>query len=364
MTRRFRAFTTLYLVGVLLTAAPGPARAAVPGLTARLVVGGLNQPVAFTFDPAGNIWFVEKSTGMIRTFNRTTRKFHRFYRVPGVNGEGERGMLGIALHPDFPAQPFVYVYATRSVNGHLRNQILRLTRRSGRGSALKVLLTSVAAASPYHNGGRIEFGPDKKLYAIVGDGHDSTNAQLLGNNRGKMLRLTATGAVPPGNPFPGSFVFAFGVRNSFGFDFDPQTRDLWETENGPQCNDELNRILAGQNYAWGPSEDCLMGTSPTNTNNSGPSPRQLPEYWFDNTIGITGMAFCDTCHLDAPSEGTFFFGEVNGNDIRRATLNPARTSIGTVEVVYTAADSPISFETSPAGDIFFSTFSGIYRLVI
>lgn len=347
------------MVASLAATAPQPALAGIPGLSARRVVGGLNQPVAFTFGPGNRIWFVEKTTGRIAIFDRTTRETHRFYRVSGVNGAGERGMLGIALHPDYPGKPYVFVYATRSVGGRLRNQIIRLTRTGGRGTAPKVLFDSAAGGSPYHNGGRILFGLGGNLYAIVGDAHNSSNSQQLGDDRGKILRMTPSGGVPPSNPFRG-LVFAYGIRNSFGFDFDPQTGDLWETENGPQCNDEINRILPGENYGWGPNETC-DGTV-AGTNQDGPSPT-LPERNFANTIGITGMAFCDGCGLDLASEGTFFFGEVNGTAIRRATLNPGRTSITSVEVVLNASDSPLSFEVGPGGDIFFSTFGGIYRLV-
>ena len=85
-------------------------------------------------------------------------------------------------------------------------------------------------------------------------------------------------------------MFAYGIRNSFGFAFDPDTGDLWETENGPECNDEVNRIVAGANYGWGPSQSC------PDTNNSGPSPR-LPLVTYSTTIGIAGAVFCDGCGL-------------------------------------------------------------------
>ena len=89
--------------------------------------------------------------------------------------------------------------------------------------------------------------------------------------RGKILRLTRDGEAAPGNPF-GSRVWAFGIRNSFGLAFDPVTGNLWETENGPECNDELNRIVRGGNYGWGPAADCGSATPPSDTNRDGPSP--------------------------------------------------------------------------------------------
>src|SRR4029434_4236693 len=101
-----------------------------------------------------------------------------------------------------------------------------------------VLFTSDAGGSPYHNGGRIAFGPDGMLYAIVGDAHNSSNAQDTTNeDRGKIIRIEPDGAAPSDTPF-GDRVWVYGIRNSFGFAFDPQTDDLWETDNGPSCHDE------------------------------------------------------------------------------------------------------------------------------
>ncbi|HEU5224852.1 MAG TPA: PQQ-dependent sugar dehydrogenase, partial [Actinomycetota bacterium] len=224
------------IIGAFLVAqlalASTPASAG-SGIRAREVVGNLNQPVAFTFGPGRKIWYVEKGTGEVRIHDLDTGADRLFVKVPGVNGDGERGMLGIALHPSYPGKPLVYVYATRSAGGGLHNQILRYRDRHGSGVSRTVLFTSVAGGSPYHNGGRIAFGPDGMLYAIVGDAHDSSNAQdITDEDRGKIIRIEPDGGVPSDNPF-GNRVWVFGIRNSFGFDFDPRTDELWETENGP-----------------------------------------------------------------------------------------------------------------------------------
>ena len=138
--------------------------------------------------------------------------------------------------------------------------------------------------------------------------------------------MTPSGGVPSDNPIAGSRVFAFGIRNSFGFTFDPQTDSLWETENGPECNDEINLIAGGGNFGWGPNENC-GGNAPGNTNNSGPTPRRLPKLWFEGTIGITGDAFCDGCGLGSQVDGQLFFGDVNTGVLRRVALNAARDDV-------------------------------------
>jgi glucose/arabinose dehydrogenase len=349
------------VAAALLAPSPSTAAAA-PAIKAKLVIGGLDGPTAFTFGPGNRIWYVEKSTGEIRVHDLDTGSDALFFDVPGVNADGERGMLGIALHPDYPNTPYVYVYATRSVSGHLRNQILRFTDSNGKGTKLTVILSAPASSSPYHNGGRILFGPDGMLYAIVGDGHDSSNAQDTSNNdRGKILRMTPTGGTPSDNPFSGSLLWAYGVRNSFGFAFDPQTGRLWETENGPECNDELNLISKGHNFGWGPHETC-SGTSPGDTNRDGPNP-VLPQLWYTPTIAPTGAAFCQRCGLGAKSNGALFFGAYNTGDIRRVTLNADRTKVTGQRVVYHHPSGVLSMEVGPDRALYFSDFGGIFKLV-
>ncbi|MGZ8637654.1 MAG: PQQ-dependent sugar dehydrogenase [Actinomycetota bacterium] len=344
---------------VLATASAAPHASADVG--ARRVAGGLAQPVAFTFGPGKQLWYVEKGSGQIRIVDLDSGDDRLFATVGGVNAEGERGTLGIALHPDYPDEPFVYVYATRTDGGQLRNQILRYEDRDGSGAAETVLFSSPASSSPYHNGGRIAFGPDGMLYAIVGDGHAAANAQDRSNNdRGKIIRITPDGDVPGTNPF-GDRIWAYGIRNSFGFAFDPETDALWETENGPACNDEMNRIRRGGNYGWGPSAGC-EGASPGNTNRDGSNPIR-PRSVYVDPIGITGIAFCDRCGLGGPSDGAAFHGSVNDGRVTRLVLNDRRTGIARRTVVYDHPSSTLSFEVGPRGRLYFSDFGAIYRLV-
>ena len=363
---------TKLVLGVVMVAtaltgagAGSPAQAGVATIHAHRIIGGLNEPVAFTFTPNGRIFFVEKATGKIRLLNPANDHKPVFYQVKHVLSDGERGTLGIALHPDYPTKPFVWVYATRNINGHPRNQILKLKKVGSHLHLLRVIW-SAPAATGYHNGGRILFGPDGKLYAFVGDGHTSSNAQdTSDNDLGKVLRMTGHGDVPNDNPFPGELIYSYGNRNSFGFTFDPidDSHSLWETENGPQCNDEINLILSGENYGWGPMEDC-DGPHPGDTNQDGPNPN-FPKLWFADTIGITGAAFCDGCHLNAASEGDLFFGDVTSGDIQRVDLNGARddTLNGTLTTILNNTGASLSLEVAPNGSIYYSDFGSIYRLV-
>ncbi len=331
------------------------------GIVARRVVGGLNGPAAFTFLKDGRIVYTERGTGQIHIYNPQTKGNSRFFTVPGVNGDGERGALGVAIGPGWPHPRAIYVYATRSTPSGLRNQIVKVTRANGH-ARMRVLVSQPASSSPYHDGGRILFGPDGMLYAIIGDGHDSSNSQeLSGNLRGKTA-YDARRRRPVGQPDCRQQDLRVRIRNSYGFAFDAQTGSLWETENGPECNDKINLIVAGGNFGWGPNESC-GGDSPGNTNNSGPSPRRQPKLWFVSTIGITGDAFCDGCGLGAVVEGDLFFGDVNTGVVRRVGLNAARDDVsGNAIDVLDTPGGVYSMETAPNGRIYFSDAHAIYRL--
>ena len=343
------------LLAGLVGTTPVPAIAA-PGVRAVVVAKNLASPVGFTFTPTGRLVYLERNTGWLRFRNLQTGIDHRVHRISNVNFDGERGALGVAVHPGWPTQPFVYVFVTRNTSVGLRNQVLRIKVQNGRVGVRKLLSVAAGPASN-HNGGRILFGPDKRLYVVIGDNAVSANSQdRTGNLRGKILRLNPDGSVAANNPF-GKRIWAYGIRNSIGFAFDPRNGRLWESENGPSCNDEINRIVRGGNHGWGPSESC------PNTNNSGPTPRILPKYTFVSTVGLTGLAFCDACGLGAGFDGDLLVGAVNDGNIRRFDLNATRTGFDAGPLLVSDRPGPVlSLEVGPNGRIYFSDFGAIYRL--
>jgi glucose/arabinose dehydrogenase len=288
---------------------------------------------------------------------------------------GEQGLLGLALHPSYPAKPYVFAYYTRTVGGQPENQIVQLTDSTGTGGFTTLLplqlpaageglrtLVSLPAAGN-HNGGVIHFGPDNDLYAVVGDVGNRANAQDLSTLAGKVLRIPAIADPLVHNPVACSrgCPFAFGIRNSFGFAFDPHTGNLWQTENGPQCNDELNRIVPGGNHAWGPNATC-NGTPPQNTNQNGPSPRILPRSVYNPVIAPTGVAFCQGCGLGAAMEGRLLFGDWLRGEIHAVTLTADRLDVASQTVILDRASGILAVERGTDGAIYFSDPSGIYRL--
>jgi glucose/arabinose dehydrogenase len=363
---RRRVLSVAVALSAAIVLAPATARAA--GFQAHLVAGGLNFPAAFTFTPGGRIFYGERFSGEIHILTPANHANHVFLRVPNVVTNGEQGLLGLALHPHYPNTPLVYAYATRNVNGNLRDQILRIRNSGGHGTNMTVIMSSKTTSGSYHDGGRILFGPDGMLYAVQGEAHNSSNAQNLHNTAGKILRLTPAGKAAPGNPFINSStrdrrIWAFGIRNSFGFAFDPRINRLWETEAGPSCNDEVNRIVKGGNFGWGPNETC-SGSSPWNTNNSGPRPRIGPKLWYGPPmITPTGIVFCQRCGLGRNSGGRLFFGAYNTGQIRRVTLTSNRLGVVSQSVVYRHSDGVLSMERSPEGGIYFSDSGHIYKLI-
>lgn len=373
MTRILRAATIALAAAVLAVPAP-PAQAGTDGHThpsplatikVKTVLPDRTWPAAFTFGPKGTLYFANRMNGQIR-FRDVNGSYHTVFTVPNVVTNGEQGLLGIALGPRWPTPANLYAYATRNINGTLRNQILRIAVSKGVGRSFTVIFSSPTVAGQYHDGGRIAFGPDGRLYAIVGDAHTDANAQNMATAAGKLLRMAADGSSPGDNPLGGR-IFARGVRNSFGFTFDPQTNRLWETENGPHCNDELNQFDNGDNGGWGSNENC-DGPSPGDTNNSTgspPVPITMPLHWWTPTIAPTGAVFCPAagCGLTG-YEGDLFFGSFNEWSIRAVALTPDRLGISTINTVVTRSSGILSMERNPVdGHLYFSTQNGVFELV-
>jgi glucose/arabinose dehydrogenase len=353
--KRLSLLAVLAAAFALLTA-PGSALAA----KARpLSPSALPYPAAFTVTPGGNrILFGERFTGRIRRLNRATGTSSLFFPVPNVVTTGESGLLGLALHPSYPSNRRVWAFVTRRVSGKVTNQLLRIR---GDGSGFAVLRSFPTAVN--HNGGRIMFGPDGKLYVVVGDNDDPSRAQDLAGLAGKVLRLNPDGTVPSGNPRAGSPIIGYGFRNSFGFTFDPQTGRLWETDNGPECNDEINLVPRFRltNFGWGPSQTCSSPPpAPRNTNRDGPNP-VLPRLFFADPPALTGAAFCQACGLS--SGGQLFLGDYNDGRIHRASLTSDRLDIASQAPFYDHPDPVLSVETPlDGGPIYFSTKKNIFRL--
>jgi glucose/arabinose dehydrogenase len=218
----------------------------------------LEIPWQLAFAPDGRA-FVTERPGRIRVIRSGRLEPDPVAQLP-VAHVGEGGLLGLALHPEFPRQPYVYVYYTYEAGG-LRNRVERLREEGGRLVRDRVILDGIPGAF-VHDGGRLRFGPDGMLYVGTGDARSPALAQDRGSLAGKILRVLPDGSIPRDNPFPSSPVYSLGHRNVQGLAWHPRTRQLYATEHGPTgdrgfAHDEVNLIRPGSNYGW---PEVLCGT--------------------------------------------------------------------------------------------------------
>jgi glucose/arabinose dehydrogenase len=215
-------------------------------------VEGLEVPWSLVFLPDGRA-LVSERPGRVRLI-RDGKLRPEPYAILEVAATGEGGLMGLAVHPAFPGQPFIYAMYTYRHEGGLRNRVVRLRDQGEAGTIESVILDDLPGAR-VHNGGRIAFGPDGLLYVATGEQFKGERAQDLAIPAGKILRVTPEGKVPPGNPF-GTSVYSFGHRNPQGLAWEPATGALFISEHGPSGeggrfgHDEINLIVQGGNYGW------------------------------------------------------------------------------------------------------------------
>lgn len=212
-----------------------------------VVADNLNIPWGVVFLPSGDMLLTERPGTLLRISGSDRTQ----YPISGVRHIGEGGLLGIALHPNFAENNWVYVYLTTGDEGGTTNRVERYQLQDDQLTNREVILSNLPGAR-YHDGGAIAFGPDGYLYVTVGDASNSNLAQDTSSLAGKILRITDTGGIPSDNPF-GNAVYSYGHRNPQGITWDEGGR-MWATEHGRSGvlsgYDELNLIQSGGNYGW------------------------------------------------------------------------------------------------------------------
>ncbi len=228
------------------TTAPTTTAAPVDTGPARNLLTGLDRPWSIALLPDGSALVSVRNTAQVHRVPAPGAGGSPTVvgRVPGVISEGEGGLLGLALAPDFAADPVVYAYFTSPTD----NRVAAIPFANGRLGEPRVILDGIPR-SRNHNGGRLAFGPDGQLYVTTGDAGETRLAQDLTSLGGKILRITPDGDPAPGNPFGGSPVWSYGHRNVQGVAWDSRGR-MYASEFGSNVWDELNVIQPGRNYGW------------------------------------------------------------------------------------------------------------------
>jgi len=299
---------TWVLLAACMAAAPA---LAAPTIVLREVASGLTLPVemAHAGDGSGRIFIVEQG-GRIRVMRDGALSLSPFLDIASlVSSGGERGLLGLAFHPQFAANRAFYVFYTRTGDGALvlARYLVRIDNPDQADTASGIpILTIPHPTFSNHNGGKISFGPDARLYIGTGDGGSggdpANNAQNLGSLLGKMLRIAVDGGsgytIPPDNPFSGSScasgacpeVWAYGLRNPWKFSFDRQTGDLFIGDVGQNAVEEVNLLPAGSpagaNFGWRAFEGTRCFNPPTGCS----LPNHIPpiiQYLHDAAGGVS-----------------------------------------------------------------------------
>lgn len=266
-----------------------PSGQAAPTGTPRVISSGLEAPWSVVFRE-GTALVSERDSARILELAKDGSS-RVVGTVPGVAGSGEGGLLGLAVDD----QGRLYVYSTAAEENRIQRFDVTGTSGSLALGEPEIILDSIPSAS-YHNGGRLAFGPDKMLYATVGDAGQPGLAQDVESLAGKILRMTPDGSVPADNPFTDSLVYSYGHRNPQGLSW-AQDGTMFATEFGQNTWDELNIITAGANYGW-PTvegiEDAEGFTNPV-------------QQWTPDMASPSGMT-----HVD----GTLFIANLRGSVLR------------------------------------------------
>jgi glucose/arabinose dehydrogenase len=289
--------------------------------------------------PDGTLLYTRRDAHDIVHLNPATGAKTTVGTVPGVdNTDGEGGLLGLAISSTFAGDHWLYLMHTSPAD----NRIVRIKLENDKlDTGTEQVLLSGILRNKFHNGGRLRFGPDGKLYASTGDAQNGDNAQNKSSLNGKILRLNPDGSAPSDNPF-GNYVWSYGHRNPQGLAFDSQGR-LWEQEFGNAIMDETNLITKGGNYGW-PSCEGTSGTC-------GTAGFLAPKRTYPTADGsCSGIAVVRDVLYVACERGTRMYREViSGSDLTnvQAYFNGTYGRLRTVEP---APDGGLWLTTTNNGD--------------
>ena len=303
-----------------------------PGV--QVLAQNLDVPWAIDIAEDGRLFFTER-TGSVMVVDKNGSLLSDPVAYINVMQNGESGLLGLVLHPNFTENHLLYVYHTYSNNSAVLNKVLMLTENDNKIVESKVIIDNIPAAER-NDGGRIKFGPDGKLYIATGDAQQPELAQDAGSLAGKILRLNSDGSIPEDNPFEGSPVYSYGHRNIQGLAWHPLSEDLYASEHGPEGNDEINLIKPGSNYGW-PIEDCSAEKF------------EKPILCFNPAVAPAGMTFAALDRLGYQNDillATLKAQHIRLVDLESDVESNILTGFGRIRDIVEAADGSLYVATS------------------
>jgi glucose/arabinose dehydrogenase len=367
-----------------------------PNLTVELVFRGLKKPTSMIFLGTDDVLVAQKNEGTVERIVNGVKNTEPLVTVP-IASKDERGLLGTAISKD-PTNNKTHLFLYYTEKDPTNEQILgnrvysyELGENGSKLTESKLLLDLSWEPGPGHNGGVLKVGPDNNLYITIGDMISSTDNQSQpyetqaqnfqsgkeADGRAGILRITQNGQ-PVGNGVLGSnhplnLYYAYGIKNSFGLDFDPITRILWDTENGPDFGDEVNLVESGFNSGWKKIQgiwyvDAAMGKSEvTHMNPSGlydfsnKGKYSPPEFTWDRSVVPTALEFLNTNKLGSEYENDILVGDIKSGNIYIFNLSENRKSLDLNEPL---DDKVANKKEELSGIIFGHGFGGITDLEV
>ena len=374
---------------------PAPPTISDPNIRVEKVITGLEMPTSMAFLDNDDIIITQKDNGRVRLVSNGILQPQPILQVPVVNNS-ERGLLGVAIaNTTSSTMKTVFLYYTEPVGDEVKNRIYRY-EWNGTGNLIggQLILDLPGEPGPNHDGGKIAIGPDRMLYAVIGDlNRDGMLQNVIDgpppDDSSVILRVdyngSGVGNSLSGGPTDLSKYYAYGVRNSFGFDFDPLTGILWDTENGSTEYDEINIVLPGFNSGW----NRVMGPIGT----EGITPEDLvqfegshyadPVFSWLRTPAVTDIEIFNSSSLGERYTYNMFVGDFNNGNLYFFPINTNRTGVdlgGIAGLEDLVADNNeelnavilgrgfsggiTDIETGPDGYLYILTLSGdLYRIV-
>ena len=379
-----------------------------PSIRVEKVLTGLEMPTSMAFLDNDDIIITQKDNGRVRLVSDGVLQQQPILELPVVSNS-ERGLLGVAIANATSTnghEKIVFFYYTEPVAEQVRNRVYKYEwTATGNMTGGQLILDLPGEPGPNHDGGKIAIGPDRMLYAVIGDQNRRGMLQNLldgppPDDTSVIVRIKSNGSAVEDNPFFNSTdetmkkYYAYGIRNSFGLDFDPLTGMLWEAENGPSEYDEINVVLPGFNSGWrkvmGPIEgeegegaEEEQQLSVSDLVNFPGSHYADPVFSFRQSDSITDIEFFNSTRLGERYTNNIFVGNLNHGNLYFFTVNSSRTGLdmaGISDLEDLVADDSeevdaVTFgtgfrhgitdiETSPDGYLYILTFSGdLYRVV-
>jgi len=336
-------------------------------------VTGLNLATALAQAPDGRL-FVAEQGGALRVFQAGQLLLRPFIQL-AVDASGERGLIGVALHPDFPAIPHVFVHytTTAAALGGTHNRISRFTALGDvalPSSELILVDLPPLSAATSHNGGALHFGSDRKLYIGVGENADPARSQDLTSPFGKLLRFNEDGSIPADNPFFNTqqglarAIWAYGLRNPFTFAVQPATGRIHINDVGENTWEEINVGAAGTNFGWPNSEgpdnisSGIIAPLFTYKHSATVPPGSGPGGFFTGFSIAGGTFYPTTGTFAAPYRENYFFADFVSKFIGRIDLAHDNAAYAFASI----SDSPVDMLVGTDGALLVLGRSSVTRI--